>query len=112
MRVLLDECLPRRLSRELTGHEVKTVPEVGWAGRKNGDLIRLAAGSFEVFLTIDASVEFQQNPSGLEIAVIALVAPSNRLEDLRPLMPRVLEILSLQPGPGTITRVARAPGSN
>jgi hypothetical protein len=91
MRVLLDECLPRRLSRELIGHHVETVPQAGWAGKKNGDLLRLAAESFDVFLTIDASVGPQNNLKGLAIAVITLAAPSNRLEDLRPHMPRVLE---------------------
>jgi predicted nuclease of predicted toxin-antitoxin system len=61
MRVLLDECLPRRLKSELPGHELKTVPDVGWAGTKNGDLLRLASTAFDIFLTVDVSVEFQQD---------------------------------------------------
>ncbi len=111
MRVLLDECLPRRLRQDLSGHELKTVPEAGWAGQKNGDLLRLAAGSFDDLLTVDASFEFEHNVSALAIAVIALSAPSNRLEDLRPLIPRVLELLEQRPRPGTVTRVAATPPS-
>jgi len=110
MRVLLDECLPRRLRQHLGGHEITTVPEAGWAGRKNGELLRLAAGSFDVLLTIDASVEFQQNVSALPIAVIALSARSNRLEDLVPLAPQVLELLAQRPGPGTLARVSALAG--
>ena len=105
MRVLLDECLPRRLKSELAGHELKAVPQVGWAGTKNGDLLRLASTAFDIFLTVDASVEFQQNLTGFKIAAIALKARSNRLEDLRPLMPRVRELLAAAPLPGSITRV-------
>ena len=109
MRILLDECLPRRLRQDPPGHELKTVPEAGWAGQKNGDLLRLAAGSFDVLLTVDASLEFQQNVSALAIAVVALSAPSNRLKDLQPLIPNVLELLAQRPRPGTITRVGATP---
>jgi len=58
MRVLLDECLPKRLKRELAGHEVQTVPEAGWAGRENGELLQLAAGKFDAFITIDRSLAY------------------------------------------------------
>ena len=61
MRVLLDECLPRRLRAELTGHDVSTVPEMGWAGVQNGELLSLAAATFDVFLTVDSSIEYQQD---------------------------------------------------
>jgi hypothetical protein len=61
MRVLLDECLPRALRRELPGHEVKTVGEAGWAGVTNGELLTLAAGHFDVLLTVDRSLEYQQS---------------------------------------------------
>lgn len=105
MRILLDECLPRRLKNDLPDHEVKTVPEAGWTGKKNGDLLRLAASAFDVLLTVDASLEFQQNMSGFAMAVLALRARSNRLEDLRPLMGRVREILAGRPRPGSFTRV-------
>ncbi len=60
MRVLLDECLPRKLKREVQGHDVTTVPEMGWAGKKNGDLLRLAAPHFEAFVTMDQGIRFQQ----------------------------------------------------
>ena len=61
MHVLLDECLPRKLKAEIVGHEVSTVPEVGWAGKENGELLQLAAKDFDVFVTIDANIPAQQN---------------------------------------------------
>ncbi len=93
MRVLLDECLPRRLKQDLPGHEARTVPEMGWAGKRNGALLRLAEKSFDVFLTVDEKLQFQQDVSAFNIAVIVLVAPTNTIADLRPLMPKVLESL-------------------
>ena len=93
MRVLLDECLPRRLKGELVGHDTRTAPEVGWASKKNGELLALAAVDFDIFLTTDRNLLYQQNLSGFDIAVVVLVAPSNRIDDLRPLVPRVLEVL-------------------
>lgn len=99
MRVLLDECRPRRLKQELPGHDVRTVPEVGWASKKNGELLRLAEGNFDVLLTVDRGFAQQQSPKGLSISVISLASQSNRLVDLRPLMPQVLSLLgSIQPG--------------
>ena len=61
MRILLDECLPRRLKRDLPGHEVRTVPELGWASKQNGDLLALAEGKFDVFLTVDRNLSLQQD---------------------------------------------------
>jgi predicted nuclease of predicted toxin-antitoxin system len=99
MRILLDECLPRKLKAELPGHDVRTVPEMGWAGKTNGELLRLAAGRFDVFVTVDRDLSHQQNISAARVAVITLAAPSNRLEVLRPLMPLVQTALSrVQPG--------------
>ena len=95
MRVLLDECLPRRLKQELPGHEVATVPEAGWAGRKNGELLKLAAGRFDVFVTIDASIPNQQDVSRLPFVVVTLHASNNRIEALRPIVPRLLEALKV-----------------
>ena len=95
MRVLLDECLPKRLKRSLIGHDVQTVPEAGWAGKKNGELIRLAAGKFDAFITIDKNLVFQQNLTGLPFGVVVLSARSNRLADLEPLVPRILEALGV-----------------
>ena len=86
MRVLLDECMPRKLKRELEGHDAHTVPEMGWASKKNGELLRLAAGHFDVFLTVDRSLAYQQNLTGISIAINSLNARSNRMVDLRPLM--------------------------
>lgn len=94
MRVLLDECLPRKLKRALTGHEVKTVAEFGWAGRKNGDLLRLAQERFDVFITVDRNLAFQQDVGQFDIAVVVLAAYSNAIEDLEPLMPTVVRALS------------------
>lgn len=99
MRVLLDECLPRRLKKHLAGHEVLTVPEAGWAGKRNGELLRLAAGKIDVFLTIDSNLTFQQNLTEVSFGVVVLSAPTNRLEELLPLVPGILTALeSLTPG--------------
>jgi PIN like domain len=104
MRVLLDECVPRALRVDLPGHEVTTVAEAGWAGVKNGALLQLAATRFEVLLTVDRNLEYQQNYSCLTIAVIVVDAPSNDIEALRPLMPKVLEALP-KAKPGVVTHV-------
>lgn len=106
MRVLLDECLPRRLKADLNGHDVITVPEMGWAGTKNGDLLALAAGHFDVLVTVDQKLTVQWRLSDTESAltVVVLVARSNRLEMLRPLMPNLLLALE-RIRPGQIVRV-------
>ncbi len=99
MRVLLDECLPRKLKLEFRGHDVVTVPEMGWSGIKNGPLLQLASGQFDVFVTIDRGISYQQNLAALVIAVVILAAKSNRLGDLVPLMPRVQTVLqTIRPG--------------
>ena len=90
MRILLDECVPRPIRRELTGHVVSTIREMGWAGKKNGELLALMAGAgFEVLLTVDQNLRFQQNHAASDVAVVVMVAPSNRLADLVPLIPAV-----------------------
>ncbi len=101
MRVLLDECLPRKLRRELPEHEVRTVLEAGWSGTRNGDLLRRAAAQFDVFITIDANIQYQQNTRDLPLAIVVLVAHSNDVEKLKPLMPQVRELLSKARSPGT-----------
>ena len=93
MRVPLDECVPRRLKRELPEHEVFTVTEHGWSGIKNGRLLALADAEFDVFLTVDQNLKYQQNLSAFRIAIILLVARNNRLQTLLPLMPEVREAL-------------------
>ena len=93
MRLLLDECVPKKLKNELDGHDVFTVPEMGWAGIKNGKLLSRAAEQFDVLITTDQNIEFQQNLSKVDIAVLVLVALRNDINLLRPLMPRVCEAL-------------------
>ena len=102
--MLLDECVPRRLRSELPGHAVRTVSEMGWSGIKNGPLLHRAAQEFDIFLTVDQGIEYQQNPVGLALATIVMVATSNDIDDLRPLMPRVREALS-SASPGTVVKV-------
>ena len=97
MRVLLDECVPRRLRRELPGHAVRTVAEMGWAGTRNGLLLGRAAAVFDVFLTVDQGIEFQQHLIGVDLAVVVMAARSNSIDDLRPLVPRVLAAIPSTP---------------
>lgn len=79
MRILLDECLPRQLTQALgSEHDVTTVPEHGWAGTKNGELLDSAAAEFNVFITVDTGVSFQQHPRGSSLTTVLLRAPSNR----------------------------------
>lgn len=89
MRVLLDECLPRKLMHHISGHEVTTVVLAGWSGKKNGELLRLAATRFEVFVTADRNLRFQQVVTNLPLAVVVLVAPTNRFADLVHLVPNL-----------------------
>jgi hypothetical protein len=105
--VLLDEQLPRQLARGLTGHEARTVQQEGWAGLKNGELLRRAAErGFEALITADQNLQFQQNLSRSSLRVVVLVAPINALEDLLPLVPSILWVLpNLQPG--QVQRVGR-----
>ena len=101
MRIILDECLPARLRRDLPGHEVQTVPRAGWASVKNGKLLRLIAdsGNFDIFLTMDKNLPHQQSLQDLPFAVVVLRARSNRFEDTHPLMPEILRRLpEFQPG--------------
>jgi hypothetical protein len=93
VKLLLDECIDRRLSRDLAGHEVRTVPQMGWAGIKNGELLILAEKEFDIFITVDRNLSFQQNLPKFNIAVLVLHASSNRLTDLRPLVPKILSML-------------------
>jgi len=92
--------VPRPLKRELAGHDVHTVPEMGWSGKKNGDLLQLmVADNFELFLSVDQNLQHQQNLGAANVAVVVLVAPTNRLADLAPLMPSVRTVLgTIQPG--------------
>jgi len=93
VRIVLDECLPRGLARELVGHEVDTVPQAGWSGVKNGELLSLAAQRYEALITIDQHFA-EGHPVPGSLRLITLVAPSNRMESLRPLVPGVLHALA------------------
>jgi hypothetical protein len=93
MKLLLDECIDRKLVREFPDYEVKTVPQMGWAGIKNGQLLTLAEAEFDVFITVARNLSFQQNLPRFNIAVIVLQALSNHLTDLKSLVPKVLAIL-------------------
>ena len=91
MKVLLDECVDWRLMRHIAGHEVKTARQMRWATIKNGELLTLASQSFDVFVTVDRNLSFQQNVGSLPIAIVVLAAKTNRLADL---IPRVQELLA------------------
>jgi hypothetical protein len=105
VRILLDESLPRPLGLALIGHEVSTVQEQSWTSLSNGALLRQAAAMFDVLMTADRNIEFQQNLTMLPMAVVVLVADSNRLESLEPLVPEVLELLKTL-SPRTLVRVS------
>jgi PIN like domain len=98
MRVLLDECVPRRLRGELTGHDVVSVVEMGWSGVTNGKPLALAAKEFDCFLTVDANIEKQQHLPSLPIAILLVRAVSNDLHTLQALAPEIrLALAELKP---------------
>ncbi|MCI0335461.1 MAG: hypothetical protein L0228_19815 [Planctomycetes bacterium] len=108
MRILLDEFLPRRLKSHFPAEFVaNTVQEQGWSGKRNGELMRLAEPEFDAFVTMDRSIEYQQNLSGFGLAVILLHASSNRFADLLPLLPDLLSKLR-SAAPGQIQQVPSA----
>ena len=90
MRLLLDESLPRRLATHVAGIEVDTVFDRGWSGLKNGDLLRAAEAEYDVFATADQNLQYQQNLARFNVGIVVLAAPTNRLEDLLPLVPGLL----------------------
>jgi hypothetical protein len=101
MKVLQDECVPRKLKDHIAGHECRTVSEMGWAGKKNGELLALAdSAGFQVFLTVDRGIEYQQSfDRPQRIAVVVIRAKSNRLADLIVYVPDLLQALkSIEPG--------------
>lgn len=104
MRLLLDESLPRPLADLLTGHDARTVTQMGWTSLSNGALLRQAAATFDALLTADQNIEFQQNLKTLPMAVVVLVTDSNRLESLEPLVPEILQVLETLP-PKVLIRV-------
>ena len=106
MRLLIDECLPRALTSLFGEHECRTVQAMGWSGKRNGELLALAEPEFDVLVTADRGLEFQQNLARLKISVLVLVAPSNQVEDLVPVLPAALAAL-LRIEPGCVVEVGR-----
>lgn len=103
MKILLDECIDRRFARELFAYEVKTVPQMGWATKKNGELMNLAEAEFDVFITVDRNLSFQQNLPKYNPAVVVLRAKSKRLADLQSFTAKIIEVLpNLQKGKAEI----------
>jgi predicted nuclease of predicted toxin-antitoxin system len=95
MRVLLDECTPKALKRVLAeaGHECRTVQEAGWAGKKNGELLSVAENDFDVLVTVDTNLRYQQNLAGRKIAIVVLQSSSNRLDHLRQHFPACVQAI-------------------
>ena len=103
MRVLLDESLPRTLTRQFAGVVVETVFDRGWAGFKNGELLSRAASVFDVFFTADQNLQYQQNLKDHDIRVVVLAAVSNRVSDLVPLLDEAIAAAeNLEPGQVTV----------
>ena len=100
MRIILDEDTPYPLRPYLVGHDVTTVPKMGWAGIQNGKLLALVrASGFDVFLTCDQNLEYQQNLTTLPFAVVVFRVPDKKMETLIPLVPQLLALLpTVQPG--------------
>ena len=100
MRILLDECVPRPLKREFADYEIRTVVEMGWSGKKNGELLLLMSQEgFRVLLTTDQNLRYQQNLQQAVVAIVVLVGPSNKLSDLLPLIPNARNVLNtIAPG--------------
>ena len=93
MRLLLDECAPRRLRKGFPGHTVRTIEEAGLKGLKNGALLRAASMNFDLLVTVDKNIEYQQNPEQLPMAILILSVVNNRYEFIAPLLPKALEKL-------------------
>jgi predicted nuclease of predicted toxin-antitoxin system len=101
MRLLLDECVPRKLKFMFAnrGHECETVRDAGLSSKTNGELLTLAEGRFDVLITIDKNIRYQQNLTGRDIAILILRAHSNDISDISPLVPDALAALeSIKPG--------------
>ncbi len=96
MQVLLDECLPRKLKNELQllGFSVTTVPEAGFAGKTNGELLRLMESKFNVFISLDKNIQYQQNLKSSTIAFILLMTVDSRYETLKILIPKIAALIS------------------
>jgi predicted nuclease of predicted toxin-antitoxin system len=101
MKLLLDECLPRKLKFFFSerGHHCTTVREAGFGSKENGELLALAEGNYDVLVTIDKNIRHQQNMSGRHIAILIIRAPSNDISDIEPRISEALVALqSIQAG--------------
>jgi predicted nuclease of predicted toxin-antitoxin system len=99
LKIFLDHCVPKRLLRLLAEHAVKTAYQMGWAAKKNGELLKLVASEFEVFLTVDQNLRYQQNLASSSLKFIVLVAANNQYDTLAPLIPQVnMALTKLAPG--------------
>jgi hypothetical protein len=100
VKILFDQCVAKPLRREFSHHEIKTAREMGWQALKNGNLLDQAqAAGFEILLTVDQNLRYQQNLQGRSIAVVVMIAGGITIEDLRPLVPAVEKtLLDVQPG--------------
>jgi predicted nuclease of predicted toxin-antitoxin system len=99
MKVLLDECVTRYLKRDFTGHEVFTIEEAGFKGLKNGRLLQAASRQYDVLVTVDQNLQYQQNLKTFTIAVVVMKAKRSTYPMLKPLIPHVLAALEeLKPG--------------
>ena len=109
MKVLIDECVPKALKNFLTkrDHECLTVQEAGWSGKENGELLALPETKFEVLITVDTNIRYQQNLAERRIAILILQSSSNRLEHLRQYFPACLLALE-KIKPGEIVQVGSA----
>lgn len=107
MRVLLDESVPRQLAGRLGGHEVTTVTREGWAGLRNGDLLRRASGTFDVLVTGDQGLQYQQNLASIHLGVVVVAGQNNRVETFIALAPRILDAIeTVQPGAAIVVTPA------
>lgn len=106
MKVLIDECAPKALKTFLIkhGHQSRTVQEAGWAGKQNGELLTLAEAAFDVLVSLDTNLSYQQNLAGRRIAIVVLRYSSNRLDHLRQYFPACLSAVE-KSQPGEITQV-------
>lgn len=93
MKILFDECVPKRLDKLLPGHDVKTVQEAGWTGVKNGELLKKASNAFDALITVDRNLGFQQNIRELAIPVLVIHSTTNRFKDLERYIPEILQLL-------------------
>ena len=103
-KVLVDECLPRRLIRDLHAHHATTVPQRGWAGKKDSELLNLASTEFDVFVTLDSNLAFQQNLSKTPLGIVVLHVKSSRYESLQPVIPALVSAIE-KISPSTVIEI-------